>query len=208
MPPPREGDGAAAPALRRIFDWPFRAVLALVVATGLSPMQLTVLGLLTNVLIGWLLLRGDAFAAGMLLVLAGLFDLLDGAVARIRGTASRLGAFTDAALDRVSDMILFGCAFWMLSAQGHTLEAALALATLVISLGVSHIRADAEAAGVALSEGLFQRLERYVAMFVALVVPGMMLPMLVLLTALGGLTVLQRAWNAVTRVGAAAKEVG
>lgn len=208
MPPPREGNGAAAPALRRIFDWPFRAILALVVATGLSPMQLTVLGLLTNVLIGWLLLRGEAFAAGMLLVPAGLFDLLDGAVARIRGTASRLGAFTDAALDRVSDMILFGCTFWMLSAQGHRLEAALALATLVISLGVSHIRADAEAAGVALSEGLFQRLERYVAMFVALVIPGMMLPMLLLLTALGGLTVLQRAWNAVTRVGAAAKGVG
>lgn len=202
MPPPREGDGAAAPALRRIFDWPFRAILAVVVATGLSPMQLTVLGLLSNVLLGWLLLRGEAFAAGMLLVLAGLFDLLDGAVARIRGTASRLGAFTDAALDRVSDMILFGCTFWMLSAQGQRLEAALALATLVISLGVSHIRADAEAAGVALSEGLFQRLERYVAMFVALAIPGMMLPMLLLLTALGGLTVLQRAWNALTRVGA------
>jgi len=203
MPPPREGDGAAAPALRRIFDWPFRAILAMVVATGLSPMQLTVLGLLSNVLLGWLLLRGEAFAAGMLLVLAGLFDLLDGAVARIRGTASRLGAFADAALDRVSDMILFGCTFWMLSAQGHRLGAALALATLVISLGVSHIRADAEAAGVALSEGLFQRLERYVAMFFALVVPGMMLPMLLLLTALGGLTVAQRAWNALTRVGAA-----
>ena len=203
MPPPREGDGAAAPALRRIFDWPFRAILAMVVATGLSPMQLTVLGLLSNVLLGWLLLRGEAFAAGMLLVLAGLFDLLDGAVARIRGTASRLGAFTDSALDRVSDMILFGCTFWMLSAQGQRLEAALALATLVISLGVSHIRADAEAAGVALSEGLFQRLERYVAMFVALAIPGMMLPMLLLLTALGGLTVLQRAWNALTRVGAA-----
>jgi CDP-diacylglycerol--glycerol-3-phosphate 3-phosphatidyltransferase len=202
MPPPREGDGAAAPALRRIFDWPFRAILAMVVATGLSPMQLTVLGLLSNVLLGWLLLRGEAFAAGMLLVLAGLFDLLDGAVARIRGTASRLGAFTDAALDRVSDMILFGCTFWMLSAQGQRLEAALALATLVISLGVSHIRADAEAAGVALSEGLFQRLERYVAMFVALAIPRMMLPMLLLLTALGGLTVLQRAWNALTRVGA------
>jgi CDP-diacylglycerol--glycerol-3-phosphate 3-phosphatidyltransferase len=205
MPPPREGDGAAAPALRRIFDWPFRAILAVVVATGLSPMQLTVLGLLSNVLLGWLLLRGEAFAAGMLLVLAGLFDLLDGAVARIRGTASRLGAFTDAALDRVSDMILFGCTFWMLSAQGRRLEAALALATLVISLGVSHIRADAEAAGVALSEGLFQRLERYVAMFVALAIPGMMLPMLLLLTALGGLTVLQRAWNALTRVGAASE---
>ena len=199
MPPPREADGAAAPAMRRIFDWPYRAILAGVVALRISPMQLTLLGLVTNVVIGWLLIRGDALVAGLLLIPAGLFDVLDGAVARLRGTASRFGAFTDAVLDRVSDMILFGCTFWMLSGQGEQLEAALALATLVISLMVSEIRAEAEAAGVALSEGLFQRLERYLAMFVGLTVPGMMLPMLLLLTVLGGFTVLQRAWNALTR---------
>ncbi len=203
MPPPREAEGAAGPAMARIFDWPYRAILAGVLALGLSPMQLTALGLLTNVLIGVLLVRGEAFAAGVLLVPAGAFDVLDGAVARIRGTASRLGAFTDAVLDRVSDVILFGCAFWMLAAEGEHVEAALALATLVISLGVSHVRAEAEAAGVPLSEGLFQRLERYIAMVVALTVPGMMLPMLVLLTVLGGITLLQRAWNALTRVGVA-----
>ncbi len=200
MPPPREGDGAAAPAMRRIFDWPFRAVLAGVMALHLSATTLTVLGLLTNVVIGWLLVRGDALLAGALLIPAGLFDLLDGAVARLRGTASRAGAFTDAVLDRVSDMILFGCAFWMLAGQGEDLEAALALATLVISISVSHVRAEAEAAGVSLSEGLFQRLERYLAMMVGLMVPGMLLPMLVLLTVLGGITVLQRGSNAIVRV--------
>jgi len=201
MPPPREGDGAAAPVMRRIFDWPFRAILAGVMALHLSAMQLTFLGLATNGVIGWLLVEGHGFVPGLLLIPAGLFDLLDGAVARLRGTASRFGAFTDAVLDRVSDMILFGCTFWMLSGQGQRLEAGLALATLVISLTVSHIRAEAEAAGVSLSEGLFQRLERYLAMMVGLMIPGMLLPMLVLLTVLGGFTVLQRGWNALTRAG-------
>lgn len=204
MPHPREADGAAAPAMRRIFDWPYRAILAGVVALRLSPMQLTFLGLATNVVIGWLLVKGYAFLAGLLLIPAGLFDVLDGAVARLRGTESRFGAFTDAVLDRVSDMILFGCAFWMLSGQGQELEAALALATLVISLAVSHIRAEAEAVGVSLSEGLFQRLERYLAMMIGLMVPGMLLPMLVLLTALGGFTMVQRGWNALSRVPAEA----
>lgn len=204
MPPPREADGAAAPAMRRIFDWPYRAILAGVVALRLSPMQLTFLGLATNVVIGWLLVGGHAFLAGLLLIPAGLFDVLDGAVARLRGTESRFGAFTDAVLDRVSDMILFGCAFWMLSGQGQELEAALALATLVISLAVSHIRAEAEAVGVSLSEGLFQRLERYLAMMIGLMIPGMLLPMLVLLTALGGFTMVQRGWNALSRVPAEA----
>ena len=201
MPPPREGDGAAAPAMRRVFDWPFRAILAAVVAIGLSPMQLTLLGLVTNVVIGVLLVKGSALAAGLLLIPAGLFDLLDGAVARLRGTASRLGAFTDAVLDRVSDMILFGCTFWMLSGQGRELDAGLALGTLVISLSVSHIRAEAESIGVSLSEGLFQRLERYLAMLIGLTIPGMLLPMLILLTVLGGVTVLQRGWTALTRAG-------
>jgi hypothetical protein len=67
---------------------------------------------------------------------------------------------------------------------------------------VSHIRAEAEAVGVSLSEGLFQRLERYLAMMIGLMFPGMLLPMLVLLTALGGFTVAQRGWNALSNAPA------
>jgi CDP-diacylglycerol--glycerol-3-phosphate 3-phosphatidyltransferase len=137
------------------------------------------------------------------LIPAGLFDILDGAVARLRGEESRLGAFLDSVLDRVADVILFGCLYWSLAGQDLVLEAALALATLVIALSVSHIRAEAEAAGLSLSDGLFQRLERYVAMILGLTIPGALLPALAILTVLGGVTVLQRGWSALTRVAPA-----
>jgi CDP-diacylglycerol---glycerol-3-phosphate 3-phosphatidyltransferase len=159
-----------------------------------------VLGLVTNVWVGASLLRGQFLLAGLLLIPAGLFDILDGAVARLRGEDSRWGAFLDSVLDRVADVILFGCLFWSLAGQGLRLEAALALLTLVIALCVSHVRAEAEAAGVELTEGYFQRLERYVAMMIGLPVPGALLPALAILTVLGAVTLAQRVWSAVTRV--------
>jgi CDP-diacylglycerol--glycerol-3-phosphate 3-phosphatidyltransferase len=71
------------------------------------------------------------------------------------------------------------------------------LITLVVSVAVSHVRAEAEAAKVALTEGLFQRLERVIALVVGLLIPGMMLPVLLLLAVLGTATVLQRSFLAV-----------
>jgi CDP-diacylglycerol--glycerol-3-phosphate 3-phosphatidyltransferase len=204
MPAPRQATGLAAKPMRWVFAWPYRVVLAGVYRAGFRPWHLTLLALATNVWVGVLLLRGDRLVPGLLLIPAGLLDVLDGAVARLRGESSRVGAFLDSVLDRVSDVILFGCVYWSLAGQGDRLEAALALATMVIALSVSHIRAEAEAAGVSLSEGFFQRLERYVAMLIGLTVPGALLPALAVLTVLGGVTVLQRGWNALARVPAAA----
>ena len=201
MPAPREATGLAAKPMRYIFTWPYRFLLAGAYKSGLKPWHLTVLGLLTNVVVGILLLQGQRLLPGLLLIPAGLLDILDGAVARLRGEASRFGAFLDSVLDRVSDVILFGCLYWSLAGQGEDLEAALALATMVIALSVSHIRAEAAAAGVSLSEGLFQRLERYVAMMIGLPVPGALLPALAILTVLGAITVAQRGWSALVRVG-------
>jgi CDP-diacylglycerol--glycerol-3-phosphate 3-phosphatidyltransferase len=203
MPAPRQATGLAAKPMRWAFTWPYRVVLAGAYRSGLRPWQLTLLALATNVLVGVLLLRGERLVPGLLLIPAGLLDVLDGAVARLRGQESRLGAFLDSVLDRVSDLILFGCLYWSLAGQGERLEAGLALATMVIALSVSHIRAEAEAAGVALSEGFFQRLERYIAMMIGLPIPGALLPALAILTVLGGVTVLQRAWMALARVPAA-----
>ncbi|MDP9295973.1 MAG: CDP-alcohol phosphatidyltransferase family protein, partial [Actinomycetota bacterium] len=142
------------------------------------------------------LLRGQRLLPGLLLIPAGLLDIFDGGVARLRGEESRLGAFLDSVLDRVSDLLLFGCLYWSLAGLGQRTEAALALITLVISLFVSHLRAEAEAAGVSLTEGLFQRLERYVALITGLVVPEALLAVLAILTVLGGVTILQRGWSA------------
>src|SRR5687767_6870006 len=139
MPAPREATGLAAKPMRWAFTWPYRVVLAGAYRAGLRPWHLTLLALGTNVLVGVLLLRGDRLVPGVLLIPAGLLDVLDGAVARLRGEESRFGAFLDSVLDRVSDLILFGCLYWSLAGQGYALEAGLALATMVVALFVSHI---------------------------------------------------------------------
>jgi len=197
MPAPRKSEGAAGGAAQRIFAWPYRAVLAFLLWTGVRPWQLTLLSLLLNIVSGVLILAGSWAWAGVALIVGGIFDVMDGSVARHRGEVRRSGAFMDSVLDRVSDMILFGCLFWYLAGQGETYAASLALVTLVVSLSVSHVRAEAEAVKVVLTEGLFQRLERMIALAVGLLIPGMMVPVLVLLAVLGTATALQRSFLAV-----------
>jgi CDP-diacylglycerol--glycerol-3-phosphate 3-phosphatidyltransferase len=200
LPAPRRNRSAAGGTIQRSMAWPYRAILAFLLWTRIRPWQLTLLSLVLNVATGALILSGDWFVAGVVLLLAGMADVFDGAVARQRGTEGRSGAFMDSVLDRVSDMILFSTLFWVLAERGDTTYAALALITLVVSLLVSHIRAEAEAAGLTLTEGIFQRLERVLALMAGLVIPGAMRPVLVVLAALGGVTVAQRLWSAVRRL--------
>ena len=200
LPAPRKSKSAAGGTIQRSMAWPYRAILAFLLWTRVRPWQLTLLSLLLNVVSGALILSGQWFAAGVVLLFAGCADVFDGSVARQRGTEGRSGAFMDSVLDRVSDIILFSTLFWVLAERGDGTYAALALVTLVVSLLVSHIRAEAEAAGLSLTEGIFQRLERFLALMAGLVVPGAMGPVLIVLATLGGVTVLQRLWSAVRRL--------
>ena len=196
MPAPRKNESAAGGAIGYIFQWPYRGILAFLLWAQVRPWHLTVASPILVCLSGVLIITGDWFLAGWVLLAGGLCDVFDGSVARARGEVKRSGAFMDSVIDRVADAIVFSCLFWEFAERGDRLEAVLALITLIVSLGVSYVRAEAEAAGVRLTEGLFQRLERFLALMVALLVPGMMLPMLVLLATLGTLTVLQRAFLA------------
>jgi CDP-diacylglycerol--glycerol-3-phosphate 3-phosphatidyltransferase len=199
MPAPRKNESAAGGAMQRWLAWPYRAILAFLIWTGVRPWQLTLLSPVFIMLAGWQILGGDWLVAGFLLIVGSLLDVFDGSVARHRGEEKRSGAFMDSVLDRVSDMILFSCLFWNLASQGETLQAGLALLTLIVSLGVSQIRAEAGAVGIELSEGLFQRLERMLALMIGLLIPGMMFPALIALAALGVFTVLQRGFSALSR---------
>jgi CDP-diacylglycerol--glycerol-3-phosphate 3-phosphatidyltransferase len=201
MPPPRDASGLSQGAMRVIFTGTYRWLLATALRLKLSPFQLTLLSLITNVIVGVLLLRGMFLAAGLVLIPAGVFDVLDGAVARHRGTASRGGAFLDSFLDRISDLIVFGAITLALAGQGRDLEAGLALVALVVSLGVSHVRAEGEAAGVPLTAGLMQRMERAIAIVVGLLIPGGLVVALAVLAVLGAVTLVQRAWMAVAGAG-------
>jgi len=197
MPAPRKSEGAAGGAAQRVFAWPYRGILAFLLWTGIRAWQVTLLSLAMSVVCGALILAGQWAWAGGALIAAGVLDVMDGSVARHRGEVRRSGAFMDSVLDRVSDMILFGCLFWYLAGQGEEFAASLALVTLVVSLTVSHVRAEAEAVKVVLTEGLFQRLERGSLLAIGLLVPGAMVPVLILLAVLGTATALQRSFLAV-----------
>ncbi len=198
LPAPRENPSAAGPLFRWAFAWPYRLALAGFYRAGFKPWHLTLLSLAANAAVGALLLSGRRLLPGLLLLPAGLLDIFDGGIARLRGEESRRGALLDSSADRVADGIVLGCLFVSLAQQRRTLDAALALAAMIVSLLVSHLRAEGEAGGLRLAEGTFQRLERYLALIIGLSVPGGTRPALALLAGLGGFTAMQRlaaAWR-------------
>jgi CDP-diacylglycerol--glycerol-3-phosphate 3-phosphatidyltransferase len=195
VPAPRRTQSFIGPAFGKVFKWPYRWALAGLYRAGFHAWQLTMLSLAANGVVGWLFLTGRRFVPGILLLVAGMLDVFDGGLARLRGEDSRSGAFLDSVLDRVSDLILFSCLFWSLAGQGRTPAAALALTSLIVSLMVSHIRAEAEAMDLSLTEGFMQRLERYVLLAIGLTTPGALLPVLAIMTGLGSLTLVQRLFS-------------
>jgi CDP-diacylglycerol---glycerol-3-phosphate 3-phosphatidyltransferase len=199
LPAPRQNPSVIGPLFRWVFQWPYRAALAGLYRVGFRAWHLTLLSLVVNLVAGWLLLTGRRLVPGLLLLLAGLLDVFDGSVARLRGEESRKGALLDSTIDRASDGIVFGAVFLAeATVHGNELTAALALGAMVVSLLVSHVRAEGEAAGLRISEGSVQRLERYVALILGLTIPGALLPALVLLAGLGLVTLIQRlatAWR-------------
>lgn len=204
LPAPRKNPSLAGPLFRTIWAWPYRFALAGLYRLGVRPWQLTLLSLIANAICGWLIVSGRHFLGGILLLPAGLFDIFDGGVARLRGEESRKGALLDAVNDRLADGIVFGAILYSLVSQGRIEAGALALSALVVSLFVSHVRAEGEARGVDMSGGLFQRLERYIALVFGLTAPGMLAPVLAVLTGLGAFTILQRgvhAWRRMPRAG-------
>jgi phosphatidylglycerophosphate synthase len=194
MPKPRENPSVLGASFAWMFQWPYRFALWGLFRMGFLPSQLSLLSLLGNALCGALLLSGRRLVPGFILVTAGLFDIFDGGVARLRGEDSRKGALLDAVIDRLSDGLVFGAIFYAeFAIHGDPVNAGLALSALVVSLLVSHFRAEGEAAGVPISEGSVQRLERYVGLTIGLTVPGLLPWVLGALAALGLVTTFQRA---------------
>jgi CDP-diacylglycerol---glycerol-3-phosphate 3-phosphatidyltransferase len=197
LPAPRENPSLIGPLFRWVFQWPYRFALSGLYRAGFEPWILTALSLVTNGAVTALLLTGRRLVPGFLLLVAGVLDIFDGGVARLRGEDSRKGALLDAAVDRVSDGIVFGAIFLAeLTIHGNEVTAAMALAAMVVSLLVSHLRAEAEAAGLGMTEGTVQRLERYVGLILGLTIPGALLPVLAALTVLGIVTTIQRLLTA------------
>ncbi|HEY9231549.1 MAG TPA: CDP-alcohol phosphatidyltransferase family protein [Blastocatellia bacterium] len=135
----------------------------------INPNVLTFLGLLMNIGCGVLFGYGMFFKAGLLMILANIFDMFDGQVARLRGRVTRFGAFFDSVIDRYSDIIVFVgiMVYYARLTSGHsTLLVTLTGLALVGSVMISYSRARAESLDIACKVGFLERPERVVLLII------------------------------------------
>ncbi len=150
---------------RRVID----AVVRALARSRINPNALTFIGLLMNIGCAFLYGYGRFFLAGMLMILANVFDMLDGRVARLRGRVTQFGAFFDSVIDRYSDIVVFVGIMVFYASQGSsysTISVALTGIALVGSVMISYSRARAESLDIACKVGFLERPERVVLLII------------------------------------------
>lgn len=142
------------------------------ISIGLTPNGITTIGLILNIGVAVIFILGAEEGArgdmsyigwgGAMILFGGMFDMLDGQVARIGNMASRFGALYDSVLDRYSEMLMFLGICYYLVAHHYFFSSMVGFIALMGSIMVSYTRARAEGLGIPCKEGLMQRPERVV----------------------------------------------
>ncbi len=167
-------DGRFSPVIRRI---------------PLNPNALTLTGFLTSIW-GAYVLSYNLQAGGLLVLIGGTFDMMDGMVARINGKVTPFGAYLDSVLDRYSDGFQFLGIAYFLRSENH-IGVFMALGTMLGAFLVSYARARAEGLGVPCTVGIMERPERIVLIALG-ALTGYMVPALWVMFVLTHFTALQR----------------
>lgn len=164
----------------------------------LRPNHLTVIGLGVSFLAATAFVAGRTRAAGLLLILAGLCDFFDGALARVSGQVTAFGGFLDSVIDRYSDLLVLLGIVVLFARTPHTRGAVVAMAGLIGSMMVSYTKARAESIGVKCTVGMMERPERMICLIAGAML-NLLEPALWVLAILSNLTALQRiafTWRA------------
>ena len=192
----------------------FRRLAALFAGTPITPNMLTVTGFFINVLVGLVLASGNLLAGGILILAAGVFDLLDGALAKVKNQMSQFGAFLDSFIDRYSEAVIYAGLLVYYLRQGSLAPCAtcgdtagwlthylwtgdtavnivLIFFTIVGSQMISYARARAGSLKVDCEVGLFPRSERIVLIALGLLL-GLVTPVLWILAIGTQVTAVQR----------------
>jgi len=143
-------------------------VVRFLVKTSITPTAITFLGFLLTLGAAALIITAHLFAAGFVVLVAGLFDMLDGALARSTNRATHFGAFLDSTLDRLAEAVLLLSILFLYAGEQSVTGILLVGAALLGSLLVSYIRARAEALGLECQVGLFTRPERVIVLALGL----------------------------------------
>ncbi len=141
---------------------PLRAIIAVSVALGVHPNTLTLVGVLINVAAAVALGREHFLLAGVIMIVANIFDFIDGKVAHITNTVSRFGAFWDSTLDRFSDIALFLGLVYLYADLRRTDYVMVTALAMMFSIMTSYARARAESLIDKCKVGFMERPERIV----------------------------------------------
>lgn len=142
--------------------FPLRAIIAACVALRIHPNLLTAIGVLVNVAAAVALGRNHFVAAGVMMIVANIFDFIDGKVAHLTNTVSRFGAFWDSTLDRFSDIALFLGLIYLYASERRTDYVMVAALAMMFSIMTSYTRARAESLIDKCKVGFMERPERIV----------------------------------------------
>jgi CDP-diacylglycerol--glycerol-3-phosphate 3-phosphatidyltransferase len=136
---------------------------------GLMPNTMTILGLVGNTIGAFLISQGHITLGGILILLMGPIDALDGTMARLRGMAGDFGAFVDSVTDRYSELVIFAGLLYYFLQEGNQLALMLVFFAAAGSVLVSYVRARAQSLGYETKVGILTRLERYLVLAPSLV---------------------------------------
>ena len=142
--------------------FPMRAIIAASVALRIHPNTLTLIGLLINVAAAVALALNRFVLAGVIMIVANIFDFIDGKVAHITNTVSRFGAFWDSTWDRFSDIALFLGLIYLYAGLRRTDYAMIAALAMMFTIMTSYTRARAESLIEKCKVGFMERPERIV----------------------------------------------
>jgi archaetidylinositol phosphate synthase len=193
----REAVALVSSRLKKKFEEIVAGGVGPLIAMGLTPNTLTVMGLLASTgsawaYLNWRMDRLYLVAAATLILLSGLLDAFDGVLARKTGTVTRFGGFFDSVADRYSDAVVLGAIV-----VSGLCEPLWGMAALIGSLMVSYARARAEAAGVAMiAVGFAERAERMILLVIVTLGAYYRIELLgygiIVLALIANLTVVQR----------------
>lgn len=157
--------------LQKVIYWVINPVVKGMIKIGITPNIITFVGLLGNVAAASLLVYAGVEHptqlsyvgwAGAVILFSGLFDMMDGRVARLGNMSSTFGALFDSVLDRYSELVtLFGISYWLIL-SGYMWGSIITFVALIGSIMVSYVRARAEGLNIECKVGLMQRPERVV----------------------------------------------
>jgi CDP-diacylglycerol--glycerol-3-phosphate 3-phosphatidyltransferase len=185
--------------MRVWFRWYYHPIAEFLNRLGIRPNTVTLIGLAGTVGCGVLIALGHMSWAGILLLVMGPVDAMDGALARLRNEASDWGAFVDAVTDRYSELFLFLGFLIHYMLLGNKTGIVLAYLAAAGSVLVSYVKARADASRLDANVGLLTRVERYLILIPGLIFSSLYPPLpliaLIIIAFFANFTALQRIFR-------------